>query len=142
MGYTAGKGTVIYHPELSTFCDGVVFGERCVVHSHCWFGKNVRIGNNVRIQAFTFIPEWVEIEDDVFIGPSVVFTNDRKPPSFGEHWAKILVKREAVIGAGAKILARVVIGEKSTVGMGAVVLHDVPDGETAVGNPARILTRR
>lgn len=142
MGYTIGKGTIIYHPELSTFCEGVVFGERCKVHSHCWFGKNVKIGNDVMIQAFTFIPEWVEIEDNVFIGPHVCFTNDVRPPSFGKHWGKTLVKKGAVIGAGTKILAGVVIGENSIVGMGSVVLHNVPDNETVVGNPAKVLTRR
>lgn len=137
-----GEGTIIYHPELSTILDGVEIGNLCVIHSHVWIGKNVKIGNQVKIQAFTFIPEGVVIEDKVFIGPHVVFTNDPKLMVSGkEFWKPTLVKVGARIGANASILAGVTIGKGAVVGMGAVVVHDVPDGATVVGNPAGCVKR-
>ena len=102
-----------------------------------FLGPDVVIGERVKIQAFAFIPDGVTIEDDVFIGPHVCFTNDVYPPSGKENWKKTLVKKGAKIGANASILAGVTIGENAMVGMGAVVIKDVPDGETHVGNPAK-----
>lgn len=134
--FTAGASTVIWHPDKSVVCDGVVIGENCVIHAPVWIGKDVRIGNRVKIQAFTFIPEGVTIADDVFIGPHVVFTNDRKLEIAGK-WQRTIVAKGAKIGANASILSGVCIGSGAVVGMGAVVLRDVEPGSTVVGNPAR-----
>lgn len=129
---------MIYKPELSNI--GISIDDSCTVHSHVWIGDDVSLGKNVKIQAFAFIPNGVTIEDDVFIGPHVCFTNDPKMdivPRGQFHATRTLVKQGARIGANASIRAGVTIGKGAIIGMGAVVLHDVGDGETWVGNPAR-----
>lgn len=130
-----GPNTKLWHPELSVILDCTI-GDHCIIHAPVWIGNNVKIGNGCLIQAFTFIPEGVTIEDEVFIGPHVCFTNDKKPPSWGTHWAPITVKRCASIGANVTILPGITIGDHAKIGAGAVVTKDVPGGETWVGNPA------
>lgn len=130
-----GIRTNIWHPELSIMLDCHI-GSECTIHGMVWIGNKVRIGDRCLIQAFSFIPEGVTIEDDVFIGPHVCFTNDKHPPSYGEHWAETLVKSGAAIGAHAVILPGVTIGKNAVIGAGAVVTKDVPAGETWLGNPA------
>lgn len=132
-----GNNTRIYHPELSNIHATATIGAECRIHSHVWIGECVIIGDRCRIQAFTFIPMGVYIHDDVFIGPHVVFTNDKVPPSYGKEWKPISVKSGASIGAGAVILPGVVIGENATVAAGAVVSKDVPPNTIAIGVPAR-----
>lgn len=134
---TIGRGTKIYNPELSNIGHCKI-GENCVIHSHCWIGDGVIIGNRVKIQAFTFIPDGVTIEDDVFIGPRTTFLNDKNPPSGRANWLKTLVKRGAVIGANATILPGIEIGENTTIGAGSVVTKSMPSNVVACGNPARI----
>lgn len=95
------------------------------------------IGDGCKIQAFAFIPDGVTLEDNVFVGPGAIFTNDKHPPSGGKGWAPTLVKRGAVIGAGAIVLPGLTIGEGAVVGAAALVTRDVPDGVTVAGNPAR-----
>lgn len=129
-----GKGTKVWTPELSKI-EGSTIGEGCTVHSHVWIVK-ANIGNNVRVQAFSFIPPGVTIEDDVFIGPRVTFTNDKHPPS--DDWSETLVKKGASIGAGAVILPGITIGENSMIGAGSVVTKDIPPNVVACGNPARV----
>jgi acetyltransferase-like isoleucine patch superfamily enzyme len=130
--------TKIWHPELSNIGKCKI-GENCILHSHIWIGDDVVIGNNVKVQAFSFIPKGVTIEDGVFIGPRVTFTNDKYPPSGGKGWSETKVRRNAVIGAGAVILPGITIGEGAIVGAGAVVTKDVPPNTTVVGNPAKPL---
>lgn len=131
---------MIYHPELSNIgCD---VPSDTKVHSHVWIGQKVSIGHNVKIQAFCFIPDGVTIEDDVFLGPRVTFTNDKYPPSHGKGWKETIVKRGASIGAGAIILPGVVIGEFSKVGAGSVVTKDVPPNTIVMGNPAHIYVKK
>lgn len=128
---------MIYFPETSNIQSPI--DDSCTVHSHVWIGSDVKIGKNVKIQAFAFIPNGVTIEDDVFIGPHVCFTNDPKMdivPTGEFTPTNTIVKRGAKIGANASIRAGVTIGEGARIGMGAVVLKDVPPGETWVGNPA------
>src|SRR3990167_816644 len=101
-------------------------------------GDNVVIGKNCKIQAFTFIPPGVTIEDNVFIGPHVCFTNDKHPKA-QEKWEqkKTIIKRGSSIGANATILPGIEIGEEATICAGSVVLCNVPRGETWAGNPAK-----
>jgi UDP-2-acetamido-3-amino-2,3-dideoxy-glucuronate N-acetyltransferase len=96
----------------------------------------------VKIRAFTFIPTGVVIEDDVFIGPHVTFTND-KYPKINTDWKllKTVVKRGASIGGGSVILP-ITIGKNSLIGAGSVVTKDIPDNAIAVGNPAKIVRNR
>ncbi len=122
-----GDGTVIWFRELSNI-GRITCGTGCTIHSHVWLADGLVIGNRVKIQAFAFIPEGVLIEDDVFIGPHVCFTNDKFPPSYGKHWAPIVVKKGAVIGANATILPGVTIGVSAVIGAGAIVTRDVEDG--------------
>ena len=96
----------------------------------------------MKIRTHTFIPSGVIIEDDVFIGPGVVFTNDKFPKSQGE-WKllKTEVKKGASIGAGAVILPGITIGEGAMVGAGSVVIKDVPPFTVVAGNPAEIIKK-
>ena len=110
---------------------------KIIIHSHVWIGDGVKIGKKCRIEAFAFLPTGVILEDNVFIGPHVCFTNDRNPPS--NEWQKIIVKQGAKIGANATLLAGITIGEDAIIGMGSNVLKNVPQGETWAGNPAKKL---
>jgi len=103
----------------------------------CEIGDSVKIGKNVRIGAFSFIPEGVTIEDDCFIGPRATFTNDKNPPSRKEDWLPTVVKKGASIGAACTILCGVTIGEGAMIGAGSVVTKNVPAGEVWCGVPAR-----
>lgn len=140
---TIGENTKIYDEELSNI-RGATIGSNCVIHSHVWFGEGVKIGNNVKVQAMSFIPEGVIIEDDVFIGPRVTFTNDKYPEVSKdrgeEKWKPLItiVRKGASIGAGAVILPGIIIGENSRIGAGAVVTKNVPDNVVVCGNPAQI----
>ena len=95
------------------------------------------IGDRCKIEAFAFIPSGVTIEDEVFVGPHAVFTNDLHPRAMGD-WdiTPTLVKKGASIGAGAVIVCGVTIGENAMVGAGAVVTKDVRPGALVIGNPA------
>lgn len=111
--------------------------------------KNASVGNKCKISSHTFICEGVTIEDEVFVGHGVMFTNDRHPRSAnangelktGKDWKveRTLVEQGASIGSGAVILCSITIGARALVGAGAVVTRDVPPGAVVVGNPARIL---
>lgn len=130
------QGGRVWYPELSNFCPRSV-GKRCIIHSHVWVGDDVEIGNDVRVQSFTFIPNGVRIGNNVFLGPRVTFTNDKKPPS--NKWQPTIVEDDVSIGAGAVILPGIVLGAGCKIGAGSVVTKDVPEGETWAGNPARPL---
>jgi len=116
-----------------------LIGSNPIIHEYTWIGDKVTIGDNVKIQAFAFIPNGVMIHNDVFIGPHVCFTNDKHPPSGGKHWAFTVVEDGAVIGANATIICGVRIGKNAVVGAGSVVTKDVPEGITVIGNPAKPL---
>ncbi len=125
------KENRIWHPEKSVH-GSFRIGTGCVIHAPTWIGSDVSIGNNCKIQAFAFIPDGVTIEDDVFIGPHVCFTNDKHPPSNGMGWSETIVRKGAVIGAGAIILPGVEIGENAVVGAGSLVAKNVRAGETVI----------
>ena len=120
---------------------GAVIGEECNICSHCFIENDVRIGNRVTIKSGVQLWDGARIEDDVFIGPNVSFTNDRYPRSkqYPERFEQTLVRRGASIGAGAVILCGIEIGEGAMIGAGSVVTKSVPAGELWVGNPARFV---
>lgn len=128
------KGVVIHEP-CNLYGD-ITIGENTRIGSFCDIGP-VSIGKNCIIQTMVSIPVGVVIEDNVFIGPQVVFTNDKNPPS--DEFSHTVVRTGARIGANATILPGVTIGEGALIGAGAVVTKDVPAHETWVGNPARKL---
>ncbi len=119
---------------------GARIGARSMLGQGCFVGRGVRIGSGVRVQNHVSLFEGVELEDDVFVGPGVVFTNVVNPrasiPKKSE-FRRTLVRRGATIGANATILPGVVLGEYSFVGAGAVVCDDVTDHALVVGVPAR-----
>jgi acetyltransferase-like isoleucine patch superfamily enzyme len=143
-----GEGVTIYHPELVNLY-GCEIGDGCKIGAFVEIRKQVKIGRNVKIQAFAFIPEGVTIEDGVFIGPHVCFTNDRYPRAVNpdgslmeaDDWEIVptLVKQGAGIGANATILCGITIGEYAMVGAGAVVTRDVPAYAIVAGVPARVV---
>lgn len=111
--------------------------------------KNARIGSRCKISSHTFICEGVTLEDEVFLGHHVVFTNDLYPRATNEEgqlqtesdWKCIptVVKRGASIGSGAVLLCGITVGERAVIGAGSVVTRDVPPGVIVAGNPARII---
>ena len=133
-----GKNTKVWD-EKGLWGDYEI-GDNCVIGKFVEIGDKVKIGNNCKVEAFSFIPPGVTIEDDVFVGPHVCFTNDKKPKAVGD-WKieKTIVKKGASIGANATIVCGVTIGENALVGAGAVVTKDVPANSTVVGIPAKVM---
>lgn len=119
--------------------ENAVIGESCIISKNVYIDANVHIGDRVKIQNNVNVYAGVTVEADVFLGPSMTFTNDLFPRSFDENWeiTRTLVKRGASIGAGAVIVCGNTIGEYALVGSGSVVTKDVPPHALVVGNPAR-----
>ena len=137
-GAVIGNGTKIWH--FSHVMPGAVIGERCNLGQNVVVMPGTRIGNNVKIQNNVSIYEGVELEDDVFCGPSCVFTNVMNPRSHvprKNEYRRTLVKRGGSIGANATIICGVTLGEYAFIGAGAVVTADVPAYGLMVGVPAR-----
>lgn len=118
-------------------------GEDCNICSHCLVENEASIGNRCTIKCGVQIWDGIEIEDDVFVGSNVAFTNDKYPQSQNEKWTllKTRVCKGATIGAGATILPGITIGEGAMIGAGSVVTKNVPAGELWVGNPARYIRK-
>ena len=135
-----GKGTKIWH--FSHIQKNAHIGDNCILGQNVNVGSNVKIGNNVKIQNNVSVYEGVELEDYVFCGPSIVFTNVNAPrsefPQENQNFVKTLVKRSASIGANATIICGKTIGQYALIGAGSVVTTDIPDFALAFGNPARI----
>lgn len=139
-----GKGTGIWH--FSHVMTGAEIGERCKIGQNVLIARNVKIGNNVKIQNNVSVYEGVILEDDVFCGSSMVFTNVKTPRSaFPRNTSKDYltthVKQGASIGANATIVCGVTIGKYALIGAGSLVSKDVPDYAVVYGNPAQIRGR-
>jgi len=135
-GIAIGPDSRIYDQVNLFRCQ---IGRGTKIDAFVYIEEGVIIGSRVKIRPFTFIPTGVTIEDDVFIGPNVTFTND-KYPKIDANWEllKTTVKKGASIGAGSVILP-VTVGENSQIGAGSVVTKDIPQNVTVAGNPARVI---
>jgi UDP-2-acetamido-3-amino-2,3-dideoxy-glucuronate N-acetyltransferase len=137
-GTSIGEGTKIWH-----FCHilpDTEIGHSCSFGQNCVVGPNVTMGNGIKVQNNVSIYEGVEIEDDVFLGPSMVFTNVINPRAFiqrKEEFKKTLLKKGCSVGANATIICGVTIGEYALIGSGAVINKDVPAYALVVGVPAK-----
>jgi len=137
-GARIGEGTRVWH--WVHISGGARIGERCVLGQNVFIANDVVIGSNVRIQNNVSVYDAVTLEDDVFCGPSMVFTNVFNPRSHVSRksdYRRTLVKRGASIGANATIVCGYTIGEYAMIGAGAVVTHDVVAYALMVGVPAR-----
>ncbi len=137
-GVSIGSNTKIWH--FSHILKGTIIGDNCSFGQNCVVGGNVKIGNGVKVQNNVSVYEGVECEDDVFLGPSMVFTNVINPRAFivrREEFKKTLLKRGSSVGANATIVCGVTIGEYALIGSGAVVNRDVKPYALMVGVPAR-----
>ena len=135
-----GEGTKIWH--FSHVMAGSKIGRHCNIGQNVVISPRVVIGDNVKIQNNVSVYTGVELEDDVFCGPSIVFTNVTNPRSHvsrKDEFRKTLVKRGASIGANATIVCGHAVGRYAFIGAGAVVTRDVPDYAMVVGNPGRVI---
>lgn len=135
---TIGHGTKIWH--FSHIMSGCTIGDQCSIGQNVVISPEVRIGNRVKIQNNVSVYTGVICEDDVFLGPSAVFTNVINPRSAiirKNEYQTTLVKKGATIGANATIVCGITIGKYAFVGAGAVVTKNIPDYALVVGNPAR-----
>ncbi|HEX7456427.1 MAG TPA: acyltransferase [Candidatus Nanoarchaeia archaeon] len=142
-----GKGTLIWNNAQVR--ENAKVGKNCVLGKNVYIDHDVVIGDKVKIQNNSSIYYGVRIEDGVFIGPDVCFTNDKNPRAVNPDgslksatdWqiSKSIVKNGASIGANATILPGITIGEWALIGAGAVVTRDVPDFGIVVGNPAKLV---
>ncbi len=143
-------GAVIHHPDLVNLY-GCTVGSGTAIGTFVEVQKNVLIGRNCKISSHSFLCEGVTIEDGVFVGHGVMFTNDIYPRAVNPDgsrqtagdWVVVptLVRRHASIGSNATILAGITIGEEAQIGAGAVVTRNVPDHAIVAGVPARIIGR-
>lgn len=137
-GASIGKGTKIWH--FSHIMSSAIIGENCIIGQNVFIGENVVIGNGVKIQNNVSIFEGVSIENDVFIGPSVVFTNVLRPRSFinqKSKFQKTLVCHGATVGANSTILCGNTIGQFAMIGAGSVLTKSPAAYELWQGNPAK-----
>jgi len=138
-GAIIGKETKIWH--FSHIMSGAHLGDGCNIGQNVLISVDVTIGNNVKIQNNVSLYTGVIVEDDVFLGPSTVFTNVINPRSHvnrKNEYKKTIIKRGASIGANSTIVCGVILGNYCFVGAGSVVTHDIPDFALVYGNPARL----
>jgi UDP-2-acetamido-3-amino-2,3-dideoxy-glucuronate N-acetyltransferase len=142
-----GAGSRIWH--YVQIREGVTLGEDCIVGKDVYIDFDVKVGNNVKVQNGSYLYHGLTVEDGVFVGPRVVFTNDLYPRAISpdgqlkgnDDWevGPITVRYGASIGTGAIIIPNVTVGRFAMVAAGAVVTHDVPDHGLVMGVPARLV---
>jgi UDP-2-acetamido-3-amino-2,3-dideoxy-glucuronate N-acetyltransferase len=144
-GAKIGKGTKIW--QNCQILKGAQIGENCIIGHNCFIAGGAKIGNGVKLESNIDVWDLITLEDYVFIGPSVVFTNDKNPrakypkkefPQYGK-WLPTLVKEGVTIGANATILCEIVVGRWTMIGAGSVVINNVPDYAIVTGNPAKTM---
>jgi acetyltransferase-like isoleucine patch superfamily enzyme len=141
-----GEGTRIWHQAQVR--EGAILGRGCIIGKGVYIDAGVSIGNYVKIQNYASVYHGVTLEDGVFAGPHVCFTNDLRPrainpdgsPKSADDWTltRTLVKQGAALGANSTIVCGITIGAWAMIGAGSVVTRDVPDYGLAWGNPARL----
>lgn len=137
-GCVIGRGTRVWH--FSHLMSGAVVGENCNIGQNVVISPNVRLGNGCKVQNNVSVYTGVTCEDDVFLGPSMVFTNVINPRAFisrKDEFRPTLIKKGASVGANATIVCGHTLGEYCMIGAGSVVTKDVPPYALMVGNPAR-----
>lgn len=134
-----GAGTSIW--QFCVVLKGSQIGDNCNICSHCFIENDVVIGDRVTIKCGVQLWDGLRLENDVFIGPNVTFTNDSHPRSkqYPNKFPQTIIRKGASIGANATILPGVEIGEGAMVGAGAVVTKSIRAGLTVIGNPARAI---
>ena len=142
-----GDGSKIWH--LVQIREGAHLGEECIVGRGVYIDAHVNLGNRVKVQNYVSIYDGVTIEDGVFVGPHVVFTNDKRPRAVNPDgsakaatdWvlSPTLICEGAALGANATIVCGITIGRWAMIGSGSVVTKDVPDFGLVVGNPAKLI---
>jgi acetyltransferase-like isoleucine patch superfamily enzyme len=136
-GVSIGHGTRVW--AFAHVLSGAILGEDCNICDHTFIEGGVRIGNRVTIKCGVFLWDGLTLEDDVFIGPGAMFTNDSRPRS-KQHlktYPQTVLKQGCTLGASSTTLPGITIGRWAMVGAGAIVTHDVPDYALVVGSPAR-----
>jgi UDP-2-acetamido-3-amino-2,3-dideoxy-glucuronate N-acetyltransferase len=137
-GAQLGRNCRVWH--FAHICAGARIGDGCSLGQGVFVGNDVRIGNNVKVQNHVSVYDAVTLEDDVFCGPSMVFTNVYNPRSAivrKDEYRRTLVRKGATLGANCTIVCGSTIGSYAFVGAGAVINRDVPDFALMVGVPAR-----
>ena len=137
-GAEIGENTKIWH--FTHIMSKAKIGESVSVGQNCFIGDNVVVGNNVKIQNNVSLYDGVIIENDVFVGPSVVFTNVKLPRSLepvNKDYTKTIIRNGVTLGANSTIICGVEIGENSFIGAGSVITKDIPPNTMWYGNPAK-----
>lgn len=134
-----GEGTTIW--QFSVVLSGARIGRNCNLCAHTFVENDVVLGDRVTVKSGVYLWNGIIIEDDVFIGPCVAFTNDKFPRSkqYPASFPKIVINKGASIGANSTILPGITIGKNAMIGAGSVVTKDVPENAVVVGNPAKII---
>ncbi|MBN2014534.1 MAG: N-acetyltransferase [Candidatus Altiarchaeota archaeon] len=133
-----GEGTRIWH--FAQVRENSKIGKNCIIGKSSYIDVDVKIGDRVKIQNFVSVYHGVVVEDDVFLGPSMTFTNDMYPRAANSDFKvyQTLVKKGASIGANSTIICGTTIGRYAMIGSGSVVTGDVPDHALVYGNPAKL----
>ncbi|NLB63160.1 MAG: N-acetyltransferase [Fibrobacter sp.] len=136
-----GSGTKVWHH--CHIREGAKIGENCVLGKNVYIDKGVVIGNGVKIQNNVSVYKGITLEDDVFIGPLAIFTNDPYPRAFldwgDDKIVETIIRKGASIGAGSAIRCGIEIGKYAMIGMGAVITREVKPYELWIGNPAKLV---
>ena len=138
-GAEIGEGTKIWH--FTHIMAGARIGENCILGQNVFIGSGAILGDNIKVQNNVSIYDGTVLEDDVFCGPSMVFTNVFNPRSFisrKKEFRKTLVRKGATIGANVTVICGNTIGQYAFIGAGAVVTKDVPDHALVYGNPGKV----